>query len=124
MRTITAYTIFVFIIYNLLTVIQTGIHAFSRGTAIPFVIMVPGTLSLLLSLLYIADTIHFRKLKLKKTITFIVSISLFTISLLLLLIGNAFTHHVNTVGLIPRYVVMFIWFPFLILAVDRLKKEE
>ncbi len=123
MRRIAAYTVLLFVVFNLFRLTTTGIRAYSNGVFIPFIIMLPGTLSMLISLIFFSDIIYFNCLKLNPLKTFIVCISLFSSTFFLLLFGNFLTTAVDTVGLIPMYVLYFIWFPFLILFLKRFFKQ-
>ncbi|NLD98639.1 MAG: hypothetical protein GX640_02090 [Fibrobacter sp.] len=123
MKRIIAYTVLLFVIFNLFQVITTGIRAYAGGVFIPFLIMVPGTLSMLFPLLFLTDTLYFNTLKLNPLKTFTINIILFSLTLLLLLLGKFLTDKVNTIDLIPNYLLHFIWFPFLPLLLRRITTE-
>lgn len=124
MRTIIAFSLLVYVIQIFLSVTISGVSAYQNKTILPFLIMIPGTLSMVIALVYCADKIYFNQIRFNSRSVFITSLSFFAVSLLLLFIGKFFTIQVDTIKLIPSYLVRFVWFPFLILFVKKFVKKE
>lgn len=114
MRIIIAFTILVYIIQTTISVTVSGISAAHTDSFIPFLIMMPGTISLVFSLFFAADRIYFSQLRIKEMNAFAISLALFVSTLILLLFGGYITTQINTIELIPHYLLRFIWFPFII----------
>ncbi|MFW6244422.1 MAG: hypothetical protein ACOC36_00905 [Fibrobacterota bacterium] len=123
MRKSIGLLIVIFVIVSLVRILASGVQARDDGTMTAFLVMLPATLSMLLSLVFTADRIHFRWLDWSMIPVALVSSLLFLTSIALLLFGNSLIPQVNTLTLIPSLLV-FIIFPLFIPIADRYKREK
>lgn len=124
MRMILGFSALFFIIYNVIRIVISGLEASTNGTLTPYLIMLPGAMSVVLAVTYFGDEIYFGKLKLDYRKTLILSVSLYLLSLVLLAFGKLLTHQVNTLELLPSYILTFIWFPVSVYFVKRYNKPR
>lgn len=123
MRKSIGLLIVIFVIVSFVRVLASGVQARAEGTMTGYLVMLPATLSMLLSLVFVADRVHFRWLDWKMVPVATVASLLFLTSILLLAFGNSLIPQVNTVALIPSLLV-FIIFPLFIPVADRYKRDK
>lgn len=122
MRTLIGFTSFITAFFLILRTVENGLFACSTNSFVPYLIMFPGTLAMIITLLFTADKINFCLLNIPYRPVFIVSVSCSTLSTLLLVFGNSLTDQVNTWELLPHYLLFFQWIPFLIIVANRFRK--
>ncbi|MFP4162851.1 MAG: hypothetical protein ACLFQB_05045 [Chitinispirillaceae bacterium] len=121
MRKSIGLLILIFSIVTMVRVLASGVHAWRMGTIIPFLFMLPATLSMLVSLVFVADRVHFRWFGWSMVPVAVTAVSLFLLSLLLLIAGNSLVPKVNTLSLIPAFM-MFAVFPLSIPFAEKYKR--
>jgi len=120
MKTVFGFSALLFTLYTTIKVILSGVQAAHSDLMSPYLIMIPGTISVIISSLYAADTVYFNLFKMKMNTAFLTSSVLYVITILLMIVGNKWAANVNTIELIPNYLFSFIWFPLSIIAVGKI----
>jgi hypothetical protein len=124
MKTVLGFSALLFTLYTVIKVALSGVQSAHSDLFVPYLIMLPGTLSVIISSIYAADTVYFRLFKMKMNTAFIVSSVLFVITVILMFAGNIWTARVNTIELIPNYLFSFVWFPLSIIAVGKIVEKS
>jgi hypothetical protein len=120
MKMVFGFSALLFTLYIIIKVILSGVQVFHSDMVVPYLIMLPGTFSVIIASFYSADTVYFKLFKMKMRTAFILSSVLFVITVVFMMGGNSLASKVNTIELIPNYLITFIWFPLSIIAVGNI----